>query len=526
VFTREDLNNLAELPDSPYPMIPDTTFSVDGILQLLDSLDINKASGPDNIPARVLKLCAPEIAPVLAVLFTQSYNCGKLPKDWLLANITPVFKEGDRSNPANYRPISLTSICSKLMEHILCHDIMSHLDANQILNNCQYGFRPSHSCEAQLISIVEEIQLALDHHQQVDLLMLDFSKAFDTVPHRRLLSKLKYYGISGKLLIWLTNWLTERLQRVVIDGNASDYINVISGVPQGTVLGPVMFLLYINDISEDISSSLRLFADDCIVYRVIKSEQDHHQLQHDLNLINKWSQIWQMCFNIKKCVILRCYRILSPSIFTYTLDDQPISSVDQHSYLGVMFTTNMSFSQHINNISAKATKTLNFLRRNLYKCSKEIKSRAYLSLVRPIVEYASTVWDPYTIKDSNQLEKVQRSAARWALSNYDWRYSVTSMLENLNWPTLKHRRKIARLQIFYKSIYNLTALEIPSYYITTTRLTRRCHDRHFILPTSQTDSYKSSFFPSTIRDWNDLPTTIIESDSLDLFVLKLNQYYM
>jgi len=170
VFTREDLINLPEQPDSPYPLIPDSSFSVDGILQLLNSLDTNKAPGPDNIPARVLKLCAPEIAPVLAVLFTQSYNRGKLPIDWLLANITPVFKEGDRSNPANYQPISLTSICSKLMEHVLCHNIMSHLDANQILNNYQYGFRSSHSCKAQLISIVEEIHLALDHHQQVDLL--------------------------------------------------------------------------------------------------------------------------------------------------------------------------------------------------------------------------------------------------------------------------------------------------------------------------------------------------------------------
>ena len=199
------------------------------------------------------------------ILFTQSFNSGELPNDWLTANITPVFKKGDKSNPSNYRPISLTSLCCKLMEHILCHNIMNYLESNHILNDYQYGFRSSHSCQAQLISIIEELQLALDCHHQVDLLMLDFSKAFDTVPHQHLLKKLKYYGINGKLYYWLSTWLTKRSQRVVVDGYESKYARVISGVPQGTVLGPVMFLLYINNINNNISSSLRLFADDCII---------------------------------------------------------------------------------------------------------------------------------------------------------------------------------------------------------------------------------------------------------------------
>jgi len=155
-----------------------------------------------------------------------------------------------------------------------------------------------------------------------------------------------------------------------------------------------------------------------------------------------------------------------------------------------------------------------------------LKSRAPLSLVHPILEYASTVWDPYTIKDSDQLEKVQRSAAQWVCSNYDWKYSVTSLLENLQWPTLEHRRKVANLITLYKSIYNLTALKIPPYYSITTRSTRRCHDMHNVLPTLSTDSYKFSYFPFKISDWNNLPTKIIESNCLELFVLSnLNQYF-
>ena len=174
------------------------------------------------------------------------------------------------------------------MEHILCHSIMNHLELHHILNNFQYGFRSGHSCQAQLISIVEEIQYALDHHHHVDLIMLDFCKAFDTVAHHRLLNKLKFYGIKGKVYDWLSIWLTQRSQRVVLDNSSSNYVQVESGVPQGTVLGPIMFLLYINDITVGISSSLRLFADDCVLYRIIKSNHDHNYLQSDLNVIYAW----------------------------------------------------------------------------------------------------------------------------------------------------------------------------------------------------------------------------------------------
>ena len=185
VFTHEDLSDLSQCADSVYSSIPDTWYTK------LKSLNVNKASGPDNISAKALTICAEEIAPILTVLFTQSFNSGESPNDWLTANITPVFKKGDKSNPSNYHPISLTSLCCKLMEHILCHNIMNHLEFNHILNDYQYGFRSSHSCQAQLISIIEELQLALDCHHQVDLLMLHFSKAFDTVPHQHLLKKLK-----------------------------------------------------------------------------------------------------------------------------------------------------------------------------------------------------------------------------------------------------------------------------------------------------------------------------------------------
>jgi len=189
-------------------------------------------------------------------------------------------------------------------------------------------------------------------------------------------------------------------------------------------------------------------------------------------------------------------RISSPSVFTYTLSNVLISSVDQHSYLGVVISTNMSFSQHISNITIKALKVFNFLRRSLYWCSKETKLRVYLSLVRPILKYVSTVWDPYTIKDSDQFERVQQPAARWVCSNYDWKCSVTSLLENLQWSTLKHRRKVVHLITFYKSIYDSTALKIPPYYSITTISTRRCHDMHYIYPPYPQIHINLAIFPA------------------------------
>ena len=199
---------------------------------------------------------------------------------------------------------------------------MKHLQDHNILNQCQYGFRQGYSCEAQLASVVEDILHDLDHLKQVDLIFLDFCKAFDTVPHSRLLLKLSLYGMQNNVNLWIQSWLTQRVQRVVVNGSHSTWLSVESGVPQGSVLGPLLFLIYINDIVKDISSNLRLFADDCLLYRVITSEEDSALLQNDLNTIFTWSLLWQMKFNKTKCVTLRCHRIHSPILSDYFIDNQ------------------------------------------------------------------------------------------------------------------------------------------------------------------------------------------------------------
>ena len=249
---------------------------------------------------------------------------------------------------------------------------MDHLNLNDVLIDNQHGFRSNHSCVTQLITFIEDVSYALDHQKQVDIILLDFSKAFDTVPHQRLLSKLKHYEITSEAYNWIHTWLTQRTQRVVLDSECSDLAPVLSGVPQGTVLGPLMFLLYINDISKYINSSLRLFIYDCLLYRVISCREDAASLQDDLNRLFEWTTVWQLKFNITKCVPLRCTRSLSPYQYNYILNNHTLAVTDQHTYLGVLIDKRLSWPPHISNIASKASQTLNLLKRNLSKCSRHL----------------------------------------------------------------------------------------------------------------------------------------------------------
>ena len=266
VFTKEN-TTLPPEPNCNYSTMPDFTITNNGVAKLLKDLKLHKAPGPDGIPAEILKLAADEVAPALGCIFQKSLDTGTLPSDWLCANVAPIFKKGDRSVASNYRPISLTSICCKTMEHIIHSNITKHFDNLSIITNKQHGFRKQHSCETQLILTVNDLASVLDLRSQVDMIIMDFSKAFDTVPHNRLLQKLNRYGIRNNTLTWIANFLTHRKQRVVVGGDYSTWTEVTSGVPQGTVLGPLLFLVYINDLPDNVQSTVRLFADDCVVYR-------------------------------------------------------------------------------------------------------------------------------------------------------------------------------------------------------------------------------------------------------------------
>ena len=275
VFTVENKEDvLPPLSEKQYPSMVDIKVREEGVKKLLEKLNTHKASGPDSIPNTLLKNCAEELAPVITNIFQHSLDTGTLPMDWRNANISPVFKKGNKHIASNYRPVSLTSVCCKTLEHIICSNILKHLERHSKLTSLQHGFRSGHSCESQLIVTMHDIMQTFDQRIQTDMIILDFSKAFDTVPHRKLLYKLHNYGISGTTHAWISSFLTQREQRVVVDGEASSSCTVDSGVPQGTVLGPLLFLCHINDLPKCVTSQVRLFADDCLLYRPIRNIDD------------------------------------------------------------------------------------------------------------------------------------------------------------------------------------------------------------------------------------------------------------
>ena len=236
-FTREDDSDPPSKGASPFSSMGDITVDPKGVTKLLDGLNVHKASGPDGLNARVLKECSNEISPILALIYNESLARGEVPDEWRQANVSPVFKKGEKYDAANYRPVSLTCICCKTLEHILVSNINKHIALDNILADCQHGFRSQRSCETQLVQFVHDIISNLDGavnrgHKQTDLIIIDFAKAFDKVPHRRLLHKLEYYGIRGSTHKWINSWLSGRTQQVVLDGQASDPVPVLSGVPQ------------------------------------------------------------------------------------------------------------------------------------------------------------------------------------------------------------------------------------------------------------------------------------------------------
>ena len=269
-----------------------------------------KAAGPDRIPNQVLKELSNELAPQLTTLFNQSVKQGKVPREWTQAFITPVYNKGNVHEASNYRPVSITCVTCKLLEHIICKRILNHMEKHNLMTTLQHGFRKRHSCETQLLLTLDDLIMSYNRKTQVDVGVLDLSRVFDTVPHEGLLRKLAHYGVKGPIHNWIRAFLTESTMWVSIDGASSPATRVPSGVLQGTVLGPLLFQIYINDLPDNVSpvTTTCLFADNCLVYRKVKGIDDQEVLQNDLQSLQEWATRWGMRFNAKKCNIIHVSR--------------------------------------------------------------------------------------------------------------------------------------------------------------------------------------------------------------------------
>ena len=337
--------------------------------------------------------------------------------------------------------------------------------------------------------------------------------------------KLDHYGIRGKTKDWIASFLHNRQQRVVIEGDTSEKVPVTSGVPQGSVLGPSLFILYINDIATKLNSTVRLFADDTVAYLAIKGSKDAESLQQDLTKLGEWEKKWCMEFHPSKCQVISITKCRNTIEHKYTLHGHQLEHVREAKYLGLNITNDMKWSTHIDKIIGKASRTLGFLKRNLQINQPKLKEQAYKSLVRPLLEYSSTVWDPDTKKDTDRLEMIQRRSARYVLNRYRNTSSVGSMLEQLKWQTLETRRKHARLTMLYKiSKQQVDTPGLKSLLQPITRPSRHHNSKAYQIPETSKEYIKNSFFPRTIREWNVLPESAVNSPSIDSFKNSLCKY--
>ena len=410
---------------------------------------------------------------------------------WKLAKVKPIYKKGERHKPSNYRPISLTCITSKLFEQIISSDIHEYLDRQQILCDAQHGFRKARSCETQLVFIYDELARNKENKLVTDVLILDFSKAFDAVCHTKLLFKLQKLGIRSSFLSWIGEFLNNRKQFVVVDGVCSKTCNVVSGVPQGSVLGPLLFLLYINDLPQHLESQCRLFADDAVIYN---TRNNNLVLSKDLQTLEKWSQNWQLSFNPAKCSVLSIGE--KDSTQSYYLCNTKMQNVNTHSYLGVELSYNLKFDKHIDKITSKANRLIGMLSRVLKHADTKTKLIAYKTLVRSNLEYACQVWDPYLKKNIKKLEKIQNKSLKF-IYRIKSHTSYSKLRQNTNLSSLKNRRKECRAKLFCRALETgviKNPMEAPSKKHNTRQR------EMFYLPSITSATYFNSFWPRTMRD--------------------------
>ena len=330
--------------------MPDIKVSENGILKLLKDLNPHKAAGPDELKPLVLRELREVIVPMLVVIFQRSIETGWVAKGWNDANVCPLFKKGDKSIASNYRPISLTCILCKVLEHIFASNLVTHLDSHQLLYDLQHGFRSKRSCETQLVMLMEDLSRNTIKGKQTDLILLDFSKAFDKVSHEKLLFKLHHCGVRGQVLHWIKAFLSNKSWTVVLESEKSSQVTVTSGVPQG----PILFLVFINDLPEHIKSKVMFFADDTAVYLAVSNLEHAQILQEDLDRLAKWSLEWGMEFNPSKCTVIHVTRSKSIVPSQYTLYGHVLDSVGSSKYLGVTLNDHLTWNDHIQNMVTSA----------------------------------------------------------------------------------------------------------------------------------------------------------------------------
>ncbi len=507
---------------------------------LLKDIKPGKAAGPDGIHGMVLKNCANTLAHPLSIMFNVSYRTGCIPSEWKLALVVPVFKKDDKGSVENYRPISLTSLVMKVFERAIKVSLWSA--CKESLDPRQHGFFDGKSCTTQMIPFVNDLALAINNTSRVDIVYFDFAKAFDSVNHDLILHKLKHeFHVDGVMLKFIKSYLEGRQQQVVVGGYQSSFLPVKSGVPQGSILGPLLFILFINDMFLRISegTNIALYADDTKIWREISSSNDQYILQNDIDNLHKWSIENKMKFHSGKCKVLpvtlqrNVLDNLPFNIFFYELDGIIVDDVCSHTDLGVIINCRSNWGAHCDNLAAKASTNLAILKRTCHFTSNQRQKRSfYLAVVRSLLEHCSVIWSPQHTNHLSKFEAVQRRAIKWILGEQFRSYSEEEFdrkQRSLNILPIKSKFIYNDLIMFYKIVNGLVPISLPEYITVTqpeeTRYTRSNAPIHNLTDRTRyqcnvpinNDIFRNSYFCRAIRLWNSLPENVRQVERVSVY---------
>lgn len=522
---------IKNFPES-FPASPNYLITEEMVQEGISALSWKTSQTPEGIPSFVIKKLSRVLVRPLCLLFNKSLFLSEIPSQWRFSIVAPLLKKSPKTSVCNYRPVSLTSSFCKVLEQILKKIILKQLDRNRILSNLQFGFLKGRSTSSQLLLYLVTLLEAKESESQVNSIYLDYAKAFDTVSHRLLLYKMEFCGISPLIINWTRAYLSNRTFKVNINGAFSHSKSASSGVPQGSVLGPLLFLIFINDVTSCISNDTKLlmYADDLKVMRTFPSTSSHMRIftdrqkfQNDLLNICNWSSAWDMQISETKCQHLQVGDFGDMFLNVNSLIIDPIEESETIRDLGVLFSPSLSFSSHISTIVAKASKTVCMLLKSISYPNINSYRKAYISFCRSLLEYCSVVWSPYLKKDIDLIEGIQRRFTKHA---YKRTFGVTyndvpnyeERLRAFNLKSLQHRRIMFDLVECYK------AIKLPLVYPMLRRLfvlnNRPPRNSHSFIIVQEACDYavtQHSFKFRVTRLWNVLPAEVVARNSIDGF---------
>ena len=520
VFTREDTRDIpVPRPERLERVLTTARITADKVRRKVKRLRTGSAAGPDGVGPQLLQKLIESLDRPLAAIMQKSLDSGVVPRDWRTANVTPIFKKGSRAAPGNYRPVSLTSVCCKVMEQILKDAIVEHLDRNGIMRKSQHGFLRGRSCTTNLISFMDKITEALDRGEPADVVFLDFAKAFDKVPVARLLEKVRAHGIRGNVLRWIRSWLTDRQQRVVLNRTFSEWMAVLSGVPQGSVLGPLLFIIFINDLDEEIPGGVMVskFADDTKVARTVATEEGRAELQEALSKLELWAARWGMEFNILKCKVMHFGR--NNPMHEYMMNGRLLEKTEEERDLGVVTMASTKPAAQCAKAARTAQAVLGQIARAFHYRDKEIFLGLYRQYIRPHLEFSVQAWAPWCQRDKDLLENVQRRAVRMISGLRGDGYE--ERLKELGLTSLEERRHRADMALVHSIMHGRTDIRVDDWFTradTRARATRAATGAlNVVAKHGRLEIRKNVFTVRATSNWNSVPCEVKQVESANGF---------